>query len=680
MSDTSHLRTSDGRVPTAAEKLAEWESERDLPLPQRSAVYVSTPVTTGPTFIDWLRRVGHRLKRGSKEYLTALRAEVVLPNVQRAARFLELLRWQHVGMIIDPTSLEVPGWDQQTYHEFWRKVLDRHVRRVIFLNGWELSHGRVMEFETAQRLDLDCVDETFKPLSCDKGLQLIQSAVEQVRALDVDISALEAVCQRLEQTRSVPVSVLQRQLYKDEVLDHLANTANVAQFVSFAPGSEIKQRFCRIRGFEHNHRFASPQEAIQALLRCSPEGMVNIRSFDPMRPEGNPFLRRLSSLDEVLTNLRKLGGESGLYTIVNETIDERDGGVSGVSYRGTIEFAPDTNPRCVDDDEIETAVLPFELGMSVLHSVYNFEPDLRGREGARVEFSIHPMPRGWMQNHTIIWQLEQRPAPPLQAEIRWPNRFSRFLGDKAFGLVVAAAVGLPVPRTTVYGRRLFPFTFGQSTGTGRVWTRTCPEVKAPGYYPSARGWKDPYATLDDVHVIDPDWQEPAWATDTPPPPLVSVIVQEAVQAEYSGRLRPKGADDLKIHGVRGEGDAFMLGDEEGVDIPAYAKGAIRSTYNRAHKIFGPVEMEWVCDGMTAWIVQIKVQDHPQQDAAFDNSIEWVEFPYAKGGIEDFRREVIALQGSNKGIRVIGNVSPLSHWGEIAEVHDVPIQFVPINRG
>ena len=686
MSNAMHPRATADRVPTIAEKLVEWESERDLPLTQRSAVYVSTPITTGPTFIDWLRRVGRDLEKGSKEYLTALRAEVILPNTQRAARFLELLRWQHMGMIIDPTSLEVPGWDQSTYHEFWRKVLERHARRVIFLNGWELSHGCTLEFETAQCLDLDCVDETLKPLSRDQGLQLIRSAAKQVRALGIDTSALEAGCQRLQQVLPGPVSSLQRQLYKDEVLDHLANTANVAQFVSFTPGNEPKQRFCRIRGFAPNHCFASVRDAVQALLQNSPEGMVNVRSFDPVRPEGNPFIRRLSKLEEVLTNLRRLGSELGLYTIVNETIDEHDGGISGVSYRGVIEFAPDANPRCVDDDEIETAVFPFEIGMGVLQNVYNFEPDLRGREGARVEFSIHPMPRGWMQNRTIIWQLEQRPTASLKVDIRWPNEFSRFLGDKAFGLVVASAAGLPVPRTMVFGRRLFPFTFGQSTGTGRVWTRTCPAVKTPGYYPSARGWKDPYSVLEDVHVLDPNWQVPVWATATPPSPLVSVIVQEAVRAEYSGRMRPKGTKDVEIHGVRGEGDDFMLGDAAAIDIPAYVKRAVRSTYDRARKIFGPVEIEWVFDGVTAWIVQTNVQKRLPQEATFDNSIEWIDFLYTKGQIEDFRHKVIALQESNtrhlskKGIRVFGNVSPLSHWGEIAEVHGVPVQFVPIHRG
>ena len=37
-------------------------------------------------------------------------------------------------------------------------------------------------------------------------------------------------------------------------------------------------------------------------------------------------------------------------------------------------------------------------------------------------------------------------------ECRWPNDFSRFLGDKTFGLLVADAINLPVPCTIAFGR------------------------------------------------------------------------------------------------------------------------------------------------------------------------------------------------------------------------------------
>lgn len=63
----------------------------------------------------------------------------MLPNMQKAARFIELLRW-HTGVVIDPTTLMVEGWRQKDYHEFWLRVIERHVRRVILI--WTVGTSR----------------------------------------------------------------------------------------------------------------------------------------------------------------------------------------------------------------------------------------------------------------------------------------------------------------------------------------------------------------------------------------------------------------------------------------------------------------------------------------------------------------------------------------------------------
>ena len=94
--------------------------------------------------------------------------------------------------------------------------------------------------------------------------------------------------------------------------------------------------------------------------------------------------------------------------------------------------------------------------MALLGTVYGFTPDLDGRPGERVEFSLHPLAAGVRQTHTIVWEREPVDAGPLTAGPTWPNRFSRFLGDKAFGLLVADLLGLPVPATTAVGRRVAP--------------------------------------------------------------------------------------------------------------------------------------------------------------------------------------------------------------------------------
>ena len=62
-----------------------------------------------------------------------------------------------------------------------------------------------------------------------------------------------------------------------------------------------------------------------------------------------------------------------------------------------IEFAPDDTPRCVEKEG--TASLPIGWGFSILRRVYGFEPDMVDAGKGRLEFSIHPKPRGWKRTH-----------------------------------------------------------------------------------------------------------------------------------------------------------------------------------------------------------------------------------------------------------------------------------------
>src|SRR6202041_2529952 len=94
---------------------------------------------------------------------------------------------------------------------------------------------------------------------------------------------------------------------------------------------------------------------------------------------------------------------------------------------------------------------------------------------SRVEFSIHPIRCGYLNSHTLVWEIEETPMPTIDERFpRWPSRFSRLLGDKAFGLLVAHLAGLRVPSTFVIPRLLAPFRFGRKTCTGEIWIRTCP--------------------------------------------------------------------------------------------------------------------------------------------------------------------------------------------------------------
>ncbi|WP_324276632.1 hypothetical protein [Blastococcus brunescens] len=292
-------------------------------------------------------------------------------------------------------------------------------------------------------------------------------------------------------------------------------------------------------------------DTVISAVIASGTGTVNVRSFLPDRDKGSPFYYGLGNPHEAAALVRSLAAD-GYYTIVNETVDVSDGGVSGVSLGGAVEFSPDDTPRAVEKQG--TAALPHDLATRLLKVVYGFDPALPWRDGERLEFSVHPERVGFMREHTIWWETEQVASVTLDVTPRWPNKFSRHIGDKTYGLLITHLLDLPVPRTTVISRRVAPFTFGTPTGTSQFWTRTAPREQTPGHFSTLPYWVDPFRLLQ---------QE-----DTEGDRLASVLAQEAVDALWSGASIPtQGDSEDLIEGVRGTGDNFMLGAASPAELP-----------------------------------------------------------------------------------------------------------------
>src|SRR5437762_1260223 len=127
------------------------------------------------------------------------------------------------------------------------------------------------------------------------------------------------------------------QHFKDAILDRLADHANVAQFVSFGPGEDPRVRYVRIAS--ELPQASALEDLIPALIGASVERSVNVRSFDPTQPRGHDFIYGVTDAAVAVTEVRRLA-RAGLFTIVNETIDIHDGGVSGVAAGDVVEFAP----------------------------------------------------------------------------------------------------------------------------------------------------------------------------------------------------------------------------------------------------------------------------------------------------------------------------------------------------
>jgi hypothetical protein len=445
---------------------------------------------------------------------------------------------------------------------------------------------------------------------------------------------------------------------KDRSLDELARVGNVAQFVSFAPEDGcVVQQFSRVVGFEPNHIFPTNREALASLLSASPDGTINLRSFTPDSPRSRDFHYGIADADEAYAVAERLSSD-GLFVIANETIDVSDGGVSGVVQGGVIEFAPDDTPRCVEKEG--TVSLPIGWGLSILRRVYGFEPDIVDAGKGRLEFSIHPKPRGWKKTHTIMWEYEASDSAPASANLAWPNRFSRHIGDKAFGLLVADVMGLPVPKTTVVARRIAPFSFGQSTGSFEVWTRTCPIEQEPGRFTTAKGWIDPFKLLS---LEDPHNRS-----------IASILSQSAVEARFSGAAITDRNGKPVIEGTRGEGDRFMLGQRGPESLPAEIASDVERTYGDAVSTIGAVRFEWVHDGKRVWIVQLHKGGTTSAATTLvpGEAAEWAVFKVSQG-LEELRRFLANLP-ADVGVRIEGEIGLTSHFADLLRKTKRPAQI------
>ncbi len=453
-------------------------------------------------------------------------------------------------------------------------------------------------------------------------------------------------------------------LRKDEALVALADQGgNVAQFVSFVPttAGTLEVAYSRIAGFTADYPFPDVATALRSLLERSQERSINLRSYTPDSPRSRTFLYGLTDSDAALDAAEGLARE-GLYVIANETVDIHDGGVSGVVLGDMIEFAPDDTPRCVEKPGV--ASLPLAWGQSLLQTVYGFTPALDAGSG-RLEFSIHPERRGWRQDHTLVWEYESGGVTAAKPTLHWPNRFSRLIGDKAFGLLVAHQAGLAVPWTTVIGRRVAPFSFGSRTGETEVWIRTCPVEPEPGRYSTFKGWRDPFRLLADE---DPGGDR-----------IMSVLRQDAVPARYSGAAIVGGDGALVIEGLAGEGDRLMIGEQLPEILPQAVRDAVTTAYETAARALGPVRFEWVFDGTRVWIVQLHVgATITLPDAIVPGVAEyWVELD-AQTPLAELRR-ILAEIPANTGLRLIGVVNATSHIADLLRKSGVPTQIVTALR-
>lgn len=182
------------KLPSTAQSLLQVYRDR---LDGQAAVYLSTPITTGPRL---LAAMSGASTSTNDSYLLQLRRDVLTENLRGVEPLRRRLHETHRSSpVIDPTELDVDGWSQSDYHRFWIEVLRNFVARVVFADGWQASIGCTLEYLVACDLGLPCFTSELVPLRIAEGQELIGIAIGQIESAGLDASIHRSALDRLSQ-------------------------------------------------------------------------------------------------------------------------------------------------------------------------------------------------------------------------------------------------------------------------------------------------------------------------------------------------------------------------------------------------------------------------------------------------------------------------------------------------
>jgi hypothetical protein len=170
-----------------------------------SAVYVSTPITSGRRFADWSSGRDLEIDLSHPETYQEFLREVLKPNSEHARKIIDRLRSLFPKALIDPTALkDFEGWVQDDYRVLWARVIEQYADTVVFLDGWQYSNGCAYEFLIANRLIRrpSILHERLETLTLGNGVSLVKSAVVELHESKLPTDFLRQVVDELTKLRA----------------------------------------------------------------------------------------------------------------------------------------------------------------------------------------------------------------------------------------------------------------------------------------------------------------------------------------------------------------------------------------------------------------------------------------------------------------------------------------------
>jgi len=181
----------------------------DCVLNDEKAIYCSSELTSGARLYDALRKNEVKTAAELKRKLGKAwwSKNIFDANVKLGKEFAQCVRdsLNDKTMVITPGPFFARDWSQPEYLFFWETLLRTRIGSAWFASNWQFSNGCTFEFAVSCDAKIPTFDYDGKPLELDKGVQLIELAIERLEKDGFDISKL---AQNYERLRLMPKNVV----------------------------------------------------------------------------------------------------------------------------------------------------------------------------------------------------------------------------------------------------------------------------------------------------------------------------------------------------------------------------------------------------------------------------------------------------------------------------------------
>jgi hypothetical protein len=178
-------------------------------IPECNAVYVSSPITSGRRYIEWIKQHPENRNFSGDNQNPEFIASVIEKNREHAKSVVQKMRTLFFHqVVIDPTAVpDLSGWSQDDYRYAWGRIIEQYAALLVLSDDWQFSSGCIYEYLIGKRTGIKVLDEEQREITLERGLQLIREAINLMESHNLSITFHESICSELARRKTAEVQI-----------------------------------------------------------------------------------------------------------------------------------------------------------------------------------------------------------------------------------------------------------------------------------------------------------------------------------------------------------------------------------------------------------------------------------------------------------------------------------------